>query len=43
MGLIPFVGPLILLIFYVQEGTPGPNQYSLSSGFGGHQPQATWR
>lgn len=43
LGLIPFVGPLILLIFYVQEGTPGPNQYSLSSGFGGQQPQAPWR
>ena len=43
MAFIPFVGSLILLIFYVQEGTPGPNQYSLSSGFGGQQPQATWR
>ena len=43
MAFIPFVGSLILLIFYVQEGTPGPNQYSLSSGFGGQQPQAAWR
>ena len=43
LGLIPVVGSLILLIFYVQEGTPGPNQYSLSSGFGGQQPQAAWR
>ena len=43
MAFIPFVGSLILLIFYLQEGTPGPNQYSLSSGFGGQQPQAPWR
>lgn len=43
MAFIPFVGSLILLIFYIQEGTPGPNQYSLSSGYGGQQPQATWR
>jgi len=43
MAFIPFVGSLILLIFYVQEGTPGPNQYSLSSGYGGQQPQAPWR
>jgi uncharacterized membrane protein YhaH (DUF805 family) len=27
IGLIPFVGPIILLVFYIQEGTAGPNQY----------------
>jgi len=27
LGLIPFVGPIILLVFYIQEGTAGPNQY----------------
>jgi uncharacterized membrane protein YhaH (DUF805 family) len=27
VGLIPFVGFIILLVFYIQEGTPGPNQY----------------
>ena len=42
LAFIPF-GSLILLIFFLQEGTPGPNQYSLSSGFGGQQPQAAWR
>jgi uncharacterized membrane protein YhaH (DUF805 family) len=26
-GLIPFIGGLILLYFYVQEGTSGPNAY----------------
>jgi uncharacterized membrane protein YhaH (DUF805 family) len=27
LGLIPFVGFIILLVFYIQEGTSGPNQY----------------
>jgi uncharacterized membrane protein YhaH (DUF805 family) len=27
VGLIPFVGFIILLVFYIQEGTAGPNQY----------------
>ena len=27
LGLIPFVGGIIILIFTVQEGTPGDNQY----------------
>jgi uncharacterized membrane protein YhaH (DUF805 family) len=27
LGLIPLVGFIILLVFYIQEGTPGPNQY----------------
>jgi uncharacterized membrane protein YhaH (DUF805 family) len=27
LGLIPFVGFIILLVFYIQEGTNGPNQY----------------
>ena len=26
-GLIPFIGGFILLYFYVQEGTPGPNRF----------------
>jgi uncharacterized membrane protein YhaH (DUF805 family) len=27
LGLIPFVGFILLLVFYIQEGTSGPNQY----------------
>jgi uncharacterized membrane protein YhaH (DUF805 family) len=27
IGLVPFVGGIILLVFYVLEGTRGPNQY----------------
>jgi len=27
IGLIPFVGAIILLVFVIQEGTSGPNQY----------------
>lgn len=27
LGLIPFVGAIILLVFYILEGTNGPNNY----------------
>jgi len=27
LGLIPFVGAIILLVFYIMEGTNGPNEY----------------
>jgi uncharacterized membrane protein YhaH (DUF805 family) len=27
IGLVPFVGGIILLVFYVLEGTNGPNEY----------------
>jgi len=27
IGLIPFVGAIILLVFVIQEGTSGPNKY----------------
>ena len=27
LGLIPVVGPIILIVFLVQPGDPGPNQY----------------
>ena len=27
IGLVPFIGAIILLVFYAIEGTPGPNQY----------------
>jgi len=27
LGLIPFVGFIILLVFYIQEGTAGPNKF----------------
>ena len=27
LGLIPFLGALVLLIFYLLDGTPGPNKY----------------
>lgn len=27
LGLIPFVGFIILLVFYIQAGTQGPNDY----------------
>ena len=30
LGLIPFVGFIILLVFYIQEGTAGPNQFGVA-------------
>ena len=30
LGIIPIVGPIILLVYYVGEGTPGDNQYGPS-------------
>ena len=27
IGLIPFIGALVLLVFYVLDGTPGPNRF----------------
>ena len=27
IGLIPLVGAIVLLVFFVQSGTPGPNEY----------------
>ncbi|MBN1442063.1 MAG: DUF805 domain-containing protein [Planctomycetes bacterium] len=30
IGLIPLIGLIILIVFYVQDGTPGPNQYGES-------------
>jgi uncharacterized membrane protein YhaH (DUF805 family) len=30
LGLIPIVGPIILLVFFVGEGTPGDNKYGPS-------------
>lgn len=30
LGLIPFVGGIVLLIFALQDSTPGPNQYGPS-------------
>jgi len=30
IGLIPFVGPIILLVFYFTDGEPGANQYGPS-------------
>ncbi len=40
LGLIPFVGPLILLVFFCLEGTNGPNQYGPDpkAGEPGHSP-----
>jgi uncharacterized membrane protein YhaH (DUF805 family) len=29
IGFVPFVGGIILLVFYVLRGTPGPNRYSV--------------
>ena len=30
IGLIPLVGPILLLVFYFTDGDPGPNQYGPS-------------
>ena len=30
IGLIPFVGPILLLVFYFTDGDPGENQYGPS-------------
>nr|WP_235528671.1 MULTISPECIES: DUF805 domain-containing protein [unclassified Phenylobacterium] len=27
LGLIPFLGALVLIVFYLLDGTPGPNKY----------------
>jgi uncharacterized membrane protein YhaH (DUF805 family) len=27
IGLVPFIGAIILIVFYAMEGTNGPNQY----------------
>jgi len=27
IGLIPFIGPIIILVWYCTEGTKGPNKY----------------
>ena len=27
IGLVPFIGAIILIVFYAMEGTKGPNQY----------------
>lgn len=31
LGLIPLIGFIILLVFYIQEGTSGPNQYGVAA------------
>lgn len=40
LGLIPIVGPIILIIWYVKPGQPGPNQYGPDplAGAGATQP-----
>jgi uncharacterized membrane protein YhaH (DUF805 family) len=30
IALIPLIGAIILIIYYVQEGTPGENEYGLN-------------
>ena len=30
LGLVPIVGPLVLLFWYVQPGTPGDNQFGVA-------------
>lgn len=34
-GLVPLVGALLLLAFYIEDGTPGPNRF-------GPDPKAEW-
>jgi uncharacterized membrane protein YhaH (DUF805 family) len=36
IGLIPFVGGLVLLVFTVMDSTPGPNQYGPNPKEGGY-------
>ena len=31
LGFIPFIGFIILLVFYIQEGTPGPNDFGVAA------------
>jgi uncharacterized membrane protein YhaH (DUF805 family) len=31
IGLVPLIGFLVLLFFYVQRGTPGPNRFGVST------------
>jgi uncharacterized membrane protein YhaH (DUF805 family) len=36
IGLVPFVGSIVLLVFFVMEGTPGDNRYGPNpKGLGG--------
>jgi uncharacterized membrane protein YhaH (DUF805 family) len=37
IGLAPLVGPIILLVFTLLEGTPGPNRYDLAAAAGARQ------
>ena len=34
LGLLPIIGVLILLVFYLQDGTQGPNKYGPSPKYG---------
>ena len=31
IGLVPLVGGIVLLVFYLLSGTPGPNRYDVAS------------
>jgi len=31
IGWVPFFGWIVLLVFYLLRGTPGPNRYSVAS------------
>jgi uncharacterized membrane protein YhaH (DUF805 family) len=33
IGLIPIVGWIVLLFFYIRPGTPGPNRYNAPAGY----------
>lgn len=33
IGLIPFVGSIILLAWFIEEGTPGPNRFGAQPGY----------
>jgi uncharacterized membrane protein YhaH (DUF805 family) len=39
IGLIPLIGAIVLLVFFVQDGTPGPNRFGPSPK---HQTAPGW-
>ncbi|MBF9131979.1 DUF805 domain-containing protein [Plantactinospora sp. S1510] len=41
IGLIPLVGAIVLLVFFVQDGTPGPNRFGPSPKYDVAPGQAT--
>ncbi len=42
IGLIPLIGAIVLIVFYVLPGTPGPNRFGPQPGASEHDLQGTF-